>query len=99
MLSISSHKINGPKGVGALYVRKGVRILPLIAGGAQERNRRAGTENVAGIVGFGKAIEIATENLEENVAYLRRLRDKLITGIEKNIKDTILNGPRDAGYE
>lgn len=95
MLSISSHKINGPKGVGALYVRKGVRILPLIAGGAQERNRRAGTENVAGIVGFGKAIEIATENLEENVAYLRRLRDKLITGIEKNIKDTILNGPRD----
>jgi len=94
MLSMSSHKINGPKGVGALYVRKGVKILPLIAGGAQERNRRAGTENVAGIVGFGKAIELAAENLEENAAYLRNLRDRLINGIENNIDDVILNGPR-----
>ena len=94
MLSMSSHKINGPKGVGALYVRKGVKILPLIAGGAQERNRRAGTENVAGIVGFGKAIELAAENLEENAAYLRNLRDRLINGIENNFDDVILNGPR-----
>ncbi len=95
MLSISSHKIYGPKGVGALYARKGVRFAPLLTGGAQERNRRAGTENVAGIVGFGEAMRIACENLEEKADYLRRLRDKLIDGIEENIDEVILNGPRD----
>lgn len=95
LLSLSSHKINGPKGMGALYVKRGVKLLPLIAGGAQERNRRAGTENVAGIVGFAKAMELASEKLEENVAFLRKLRNKLINGIEKNIDHVILNGPRD----
>ncbi len=95
MLSMSSHKINGPKGVGALYVRKGTKIMSLITGGAQERKRRAGTENVPGIVGFGKAVEIAEENFEDKISYLRGLRDKLIKGIEDNIEDVILNGPRD----
>lgn len=95
MLSISAHKTNGPKGVGALYVRKGTKIIPLLTGGAQERKRRAGTENVPGIVGFGKAVEIAEGNLNEKITYLRYLRDKLIKGIEDNIDDVILNGPRD----
>lgn len=95
MLSISSHKINGPKGVGALYVKKGVRFASLLTGGAQERNKRAGTENVAGIVGFGKALEIACNKLDEKAAFLRGLRDKLIRGIKENIDEVILNGPRD----
>jgi len=95
LLSISSHKTNGPKGVGALYVKKGVRFVSLLSGGAQERNKRAGTENVAGIVGFGRALEIADNNLEEKAAFLRGLRDKLIRGIEENIDEVILNGPGD----
>lgn len=95
LLSISSHKVYGPKGIGALYVRKGVKILPLLSGGAQERKRRGGTENVAGIIGFGKALELAGDNLEERAAYLRKLRDRLINGIEENIDKVILNGPRD----
>ncbi|MGF7397025.1 cysteine desulfurase NifS [Thermoanaerobacterium thermosaccharolyticum] len=91
MLSISAHKIYGPKGVGALYIRKGLRIDTLLQGGAQERNRRAGTENVAGIVGFGTAIELITKNIDEHIKKLTMLRDKLIDGILK-IPYTRLNG-------
>ncbi|MGN0746377.1 MAG: cysteine desulfurase NifS [Aristaeellaceae bacterium] len=92
MLSMSGHKFHGPKGVGALYVRKGVRLDTLIAGGAQERGKRAGTENLPGIVGIGKAIEIATRDMEANAERLTRLRDKLIHGILENIPDVRLNG-------
>ncbi|MFP4015883.1 MAG: cysteine desulfurase NifS [Halanaerobiales bacterium] len=95
MLSMSAHKLNGPKGVGALYLKRGTKITTLITGGAQERDRRGGTENVPGIVGFAKAVEIAYENMEEKVAHLRKLRDRLINGIEENIDQVILNGPRD----
>lgn len=91
MLSMSAHKIYGPKGVGALYIRKGLRIDTLLQGGAQERNRRAGTENVAGIVGFGTAIELITKNIDEHIKKLTVLRDKLIDGILK-IPYTRLNG-------
>lgn len=80
-LSLSGHKIYGPKGVGVLYLRKGIRIHNLLHGGAQEKNRRAGTENVAGIVGLGKAIELAMENLTKEKERLIYLRDKLIKGL------------------
>lgn len=92
LLSMSAHKIYGPKGVGALYVRQGVKIDPLIIGGGQERNRRAGTENVPGLVGFGKAIELAYENMEEHNSKLTKLRDSLIKKIMDNISYTRLNG-------
>lgn len=93
LLSLAGHKIYGPKGIGVLYIRKGVRIHNLIHGGGQERNRRAGTENIAAIVGLGKAIEMATQNLEEHSKNLTVLRDKLIDGLLK-IPYTRLNGPR-----
>ena len=92
LLSLSGHKFHGPKGVGALYVRKGVRIPALILGGAQERRKRAGTENVPGIVGTGKAIELATAELEDNAAKMKVLRDRLIFGIPARIPDVKLNG-------
>lgn len=94
LLSISAHKIYGPKGIGALYIRKGLRIDSLITGGGQERNKRAGTENVPAIVGMGKAIELAYENLEEHNNRLIFLRDKLIEKIEDNIDEIKLNGHR-----
>ena len=94
MLSLSAHKFNGPKGIGALYIRKGVRIDNLIHGGGQERARRAGTENIASIVGLGKAIELATEDLEGHMKKLSVLRDKLIDGILERIPYSYLNGPR-----
>ncbi|WP_066894013.1 cysteine desulfurase NifS [Clostridium nigeriense] len=93
LLSLAGHKIYGPKGIGALYIRKGVRIDNLVHGGGQERARRAGTENTASIVGLGKAIELATENLEEHNKKLTILRDKLIDGLLK-VPHTRLNGPR-----
>lgn len=92
LLSLAGHKIYGPKGVGALYIKKGVRIHNLIHGGGQERGRRAGTENVPGIVGLGKAMELAAENLEEHSKRLTALREKLIDGLLK-IPYTRLNGP------
>jgi len=91
LLSLSAHKFNGPKGVGALYVRNGTKISNLIHGGAQERKLRAGTENVPGIVGLGKAIEIAIEDMDKKNEYVSNLRDRLINGLLK-IPDTILNG-------
>ena len=93
ILSMAGHKIYGPKGVGAMYIRKGIRIENLIHGGGQERGRRAGTENVAGIVGLGKAIEIAQSKLNEHIERLTQLREKLIDGLLK-IPYTTLNGPR-----
>ena len=93
MLSLAGHKIYGPKGIGVLYIRKGIRIHNLIHGGGQERGRRAGTENIAGIIGIAKAIELATENLPEHMAKLTKLRDKLIDGLLK-IPYSRLNGPR-----
>lgn len=93
MLSLAGHKIYGPKGIGVLYIKKGIKIDNLIHGGAQERNRRAGTENIAAIVGLGKAMELAHNNLEEHMKRLTFLRDKLIDGLLK-IPYTRLNGPK-----
>ncbi|ABY92459.1 cysteine desulfurase NifS [Thermoanaerobacter sp. X514] len=92
LLSLSAHKIYGPKGVGALYIKKGVKIHSLIQGGTQERNRRAGTENVPGIVGLGEAIELITKNLDSHINKLKFLRDKLINGILEKIPYARLNG-------
>ena len=94
LLSLSAHKFHGPKGVGALYIRKGVRMSNLIYGGAQERNLRAGTENLASIVGLGKAIEIAVADLPEYAARMTTLRDELIDGILASIPEVRLNGHR-----
>jgi cysteine desulfurase len=94
MLSASGHKLNGPKGIGFLYIRKGVKIGSFIHGGAQERHRRAGTENVPGIVGFGKAVEIAIETMKERTEKEVKLRDLLISRILKEIPYTRLNGHR-----
>ena len=92
MLSASAHKLNGPKGVGLLYIRKGVKIRSFIHGGAQERKRRAGTENIPGIVGFGKAVEIATREMEARAAYESELRDHLICRVLSEIPYSRLNG-------
>ncbi len=94
MLSLSAHKFYGPKGVGALYVRKGIRLPSFMHGGAQEKRHRAGTENVPGIVGLGKAIELASAELETNAAHLQKLRDALIEGITARIPYCRLNGSR-----
>ena len=94
MMSTSGHKINGPKGIGFLYIRKGVKIKSFIHGGAQERHRRAGTENVTGIIGLAKAAEIATDNMKERTAEEIKVRDHLIERIEKEIPYAKLNGDR-----
>ena len=93
MLSLSAHKFHGPKGVGALFVKKGIYLSSLIEGGAQEKNRRAGTENIPGIVGLSIAIEDACNHLEENSHKMTILRDKLIAGLSK-IEHSALNGPK-----
>ncbi|MBE5760916.1 MAG: cysteine desulfurase NifS [Clostridiales bacterium] len=93
MLSLSAHKFHGPKGVGALYIRNGVKIANLIDGGAQERSKRAGTENLPSIVGLGKAIEVATRDIDTKIAYESALRDKLLTRIVNEIPETRINGP------
>jgi len=92
LLSISSHKLNGPKGVGALYIRKGISIDPVILGGGQENGLRSGTENVANIVGFGKACELARLNLLENISRLKELRDYITKKILLEIPKVNLNG-------
>ena len=94
MLSASGHKLNGPKGIGFLYIRKGVKIRSFIHGGAQERKRRAGTENVPGIVGLGKAVEMAVADMEERTAKEIELRDRMIDAIYKRIPYARLNGDR-----
>ena len=94
MLSASGHKLNGPKGIGFLYIRKGVKIRSLIHGGAQERRRRAGTENVPGIIGLGKAVELSAGSMEERARRECELRDYLISRIEKEIPYCRLNGDR-----
>ena len=92
MLSLSGHKLNAPKGIGALYVKKGTRFHSYIIGGHQEHGRRAGTENVASIVGLGRACEFAGENLYKDMSYLRGLRDKLETAFLKLCPDARVNG-------
>ena len=94
MLSASAHKLQGPKGIGFLYIRKGVKIRSFIHGGAQERKRRAGTENVPGIVGFGKAAEIAFANMEERTQKERQLRDYLMEKVMEKVPFTRINGSR-----
>lgn len=94
LLSLSSHKINGPKGVGALYIKKGTRVVPLIHGGGQERGIRSGTENVSGIVGFGKACEIAVENLDAHYEKQIKIRDELIEKVLDKVPEAHLNGDR-----
>ena len=91
-LSVSSHKINGPKGIGALFIKKGLRIDPQILGGGQENGMRSGTENVASIVGFGKACEIAKERLNENITHFQTLHSSMLSRIAKEIPHVKLNG-------
>ena len=92
LLSMSAHKVGGPKGIGGMFIRRGVRIDNFIHGGGQERGRRAGTEGVQNIVGFGKAVEIAAANFDNHISRLTVLRDRLIEGIKNNIPDVVLNG-------
>ena len=92
-LSASGHKLYGPKGVGCLYIRSGISLKSLVTGGSQEHGMRAGTENAAGIAGFGKAAELALKNMDKEAAYLTKLRDSLIDGVLK-IEDSWLNGSR-----
>ncbi len=92
LLSISSHKLYGPKGIGALYIKNGIDIDPVILGGGQEHGLRSGTENVASIVGFGKACEIAKNNLNENISQMKKLRDNLVEKVLNEIPEVTLNG-------
>lgn len=98
LMSMSAHKIYGPKGIGALYMRKGLRLPNFIHGGAQEMGRRAGTENLPSIVGFGKAAELAQENLDSHIAHCKELRDYLVERILGEIPDTFVNGTMEARH-
>jgi cysteine desulfurase len=95
MLSISGHKFHGPKGVGALYLRKGTKYSPFLIGGHQEKGRRGGTENVASIIGLGKASELAAANLSDKRIRVKQLRDKLETGLLNRIPNAMVNGDRE----
>ncbi len=97
LLSVSAHKFHGPKGVGMLYIRNGVKIDNLIHGGGQERGKRAATENLAGIAGMVKALEIACDNLDKNIEIMTKKRDRLIEGILASVPHTRLNGPQNDG--
>jgi len=92
LLSLSGHKLHAPKGVGVLYIKKGTRIAPFMLGGHQEGGRRAGTENVPGIIGLGKACELASQHMEDENTRVRALRDKLETRILKTCPDSRVNG-------
>ncbi len=92
LMSMSAHKVHGPKGIGALYIRKGVKLDNFMHGGAQERRKRAGTESVQNIVGFGKAVELMSLEFDEKITKLKSLRDRLIEGVKNNIEDVLLNG-------
>lgn len=92
LLSLSAHKFYGPKGVGALYIRKGTRVDALLHGGDQERNRRASTYNTPGIAGLGKAVELCRRNMDQEAVFQSALRDRIIKEVTKNIPDTCLNG-------
>jgi cysteine desulfurase len=94
LLSASGHKLYGPKGVGMLYIKRGVRIAPQMHGGHHERNRRAGTENVPGIVGFGQALELATREMEDNTRHILGLRERMMERIEREVPHIRLNGHR-----
>ena len=96
MLSLSGHKLHAPKGVGVLYIRKGTRFSPFMLGGHQESGRRAGTENVPGIIGLGKACELAAKYIDEENKTVKRLRDKLENGILKSCPDCFVNGDKDS---
>jgi len=95
MLTISGHKFHAPKGIGALYVRRGTRLRPILYGGHQEKGRRPGTENVPGIIGIGKAAELAMAHLQDYPTTVKKMRDRLEQGILKNFKNSNLNGDRD----
>ena len=92
MLSMSAHKFYGPKGVGALYVKNGVKLLPLVAGGHQERSKRGGTTNVAGIVGMATALKIALSNVDKNNSHVKELKDRFERGLKENLTDITING-------
>ena len=94
MLSLSGHKLYAPKGIGALYIKNGIKIEKLIDGGHQERDKRAGTENVPGMVGLGKACELARIDMAKNMEYLQGLRDYYIKLVEERISGAVLNGSR-----
>lgn len=94
LLTLSAHKIHGPKGIGALFVRSGVHLQPLIYGGGQEHGLRSGTENVAGIAGFAKAVQITMKSLEEASAHMRELQGALISGIQREIPHVRINTPK-----
>ena len=96
MISLSSHKIHGPKGVGALYIKNGTKISPIIYGGGQQRNLRPGTENVHGIYGFGIAAELSRQNIERKGERMRELRERLRRGIVENISDVKINTPENS---
>ncbi|MHC1683302.1 MAG: cysteine desulfurase NifS [Clostridiaceae bacterium] len=97
LIAMAAHKFYGPKGIGALYIRKGIKIDNLLHGGAQERNKRASTENIPGIIGMAKALELAVLEMEEENNRIIKLRERLINGIMEKIPYTKLNGPRDKG--
>ena len=96
MISVSGHKIHGPKGTGALYIRKGLSIPAFMVGGGQERNMRSGTENTAGIAGFGKAADISAENFSDRTSAMISARDRLLCGLRTEIKDIVVNSPEDS---
>lgn len=96
LISMSSHKIHGPMGVGALYIRKGLNLPAFVVGGGQERNLRSGTENVPGIAGFGEAVRLAQEGLKTHYGVMRDCRDRLLINIRDSISDILVNSPEDA---
>ncbi len=98
MISISSHKIHGPNGVGALYVKSGVRLLPLMYGGSQETGLRSGTENIAGICGFAKACEVRFSSMEDSANHIKSLKERLTQRLLKDIENVKINSPKDSIY-